>query len=101
MVTTMTARPPLVRTRAAAIGGVCSGVARHLGWSVSATRWFTAGLTLLGGAGALLYLWLWALVPLETTDDAPAPTRLVAVAAVLDAIAAIGASTLPRTSCSR
>jgi signal transduction histidine kinase len=88
-VTTTTYRLPLERSRAAVLGGVCSGVARHLGWSPVATRWLTVVLTLFGGAGALLYLWLWALVPLESTDDAPAPTRTVAVAAVLDAIATL------------
>lgn len=39
--------------------------------------------------GPLLYLWLWALVPLEQTDEGAAPTRIVALAAVLDAIATV------------
>ncbi|CAN5347782.1 ATP-binding protein [soil metagenome] len=87
--TTTTIRPPLARTRIAVLGGVCSGLARHLRWNAAATRWLFVGLTLLGGSGVLLYLWLWALVPLEQGNDAPAPTRKVAVAAVLDAIAAL------------
>ena len=46
------------------------------------------GLTLLAGAGPLLYLWLWALVPLESTTDEP-PRRTAPVAAVLVAIGVV------------
>ena len=46
------------------------------------------GLTLLGGAGAMLYLWLWALVPLESTTDEP-PRRTAPVAALLVAVGAV------------
>jgi signal transduction histidine kinase len=71
------------------LGGVCAGLAHHLGWSVAATRLLTVVLAFAGGAGVLLYLWLWALAPLEATDDAPASSRSVPVAALLDAIAVI------------
>ena len=58
-------RPPLVRPRDCVLGGVCVATARHLGWSVGATRWLAVALALCGGAGILLYAWLWALTPLE------------------------------------
>ncbi len=84
-------RPPLVRPRRAVLGGVCVAVATHLGWSVRRTRVLTIVLCLLGGAGALLYLWLWALVSLEvgTTDDPPAVRRRVPVAALLVGLGAV------------
>jgi phage shock protein PspC (stress-responsive transcriptional regulator) len=46
------------------LGGVCDGIARHLGWQVTTVRWLTVALAVCGGAGALLYLWLWALTTL-------------------------------------
>jgi signal transduction histidine kinase/phage shock protein PspC (stress-responsive transcriptional regulator) len=61
-------RPTLTRPRECVLGGVCEGVARHLGWSVGATRWLTVGLALCGGAGVLLYAWLWVLTPLDRPD---------------------------------
>ncbi|WP_022882190.1 ATP-binding protein [Gryllotalpicola ginsengisoli] len=81
--TSMPARPlppqrlPLVRPRDCVLGGVSVAVARHLGWSVSATRWVFAGLGFVGGAGVLMYLWLWATVPVEEATDAAsdAPVR--------------------------
>ena len=83
-------RQPLMRPRDCALGGVCVGVARHLGWSVAATRWLAVGLTVCGGAGILLYAWLWALTPLEPAEPGthglvhrrvPVPWLLLAVAA--------------------
>jgi signal transduction histidine kinase len=58
-------RPPLVRPRECVLGGVCASVALHLGWSVRATRCLAVGLAACGGAGVLLYAWLWAMTPLE------------------------------------
>ncbi|KQV06275.1 ATP-binding protein [Leifsonia sp. Root112D2] len=58
-------RPPLSRPRACLLGGVCAGLARHLGVSVVVVRLIMVGLALGAGAGILLYLWLWALVPLD------------------------------------
>jgi signal transduction histidine kinase len=85
------ARPPLARPRECVLGGVCEAVARHLGWSVPATRWLAAGLAVCGGAGILLYAWLWAMTPLE-----PAPAgsqglvhRRLAVPWVLLALAGV------------
>ncbi|MGA0568300.1 PspC domain-containing protein [Rathayibacter sp. KR2-224] len=87
---TLPARPPLARPRDCVLGGVCAGVARHLGWGETATRWLACGLALCGGAGILLYAWLWAMTPLE---PAPADThglvhRRVSMPWVLFAIAA-------------
>ena len=69
-------RLPLLRPRDCVVGGVSVGLARHLGWSVGTVRWLFAATSLLGGAGALLYAWLWATVPVEdpvTDAGATAP----------------------------
>ena len=84
--TTSTIRPPLERSRLAVVGGVSEGLALHLGWRVQTVRASFVGLTLLGGSGALLYLWLWALVPLVASEeDTPvrrsAPVSLIAIIA--------------------
>jgi signal transduction histidine kinase/phage shock protein PspC (stress-responsive transcriptional regulator) len=68
-------RPPLVRPVADRwIGGVAAGVARHLEQPVTRVRWAFVVLTLLGGAGALAYLLLWALVP-SVGGVAASPSR--------------------------
>jgi signal transduction histidine kinase len=88
--TSASVRPPLVRPRRAVLGGVCVALARHLRLPVRAVRIGLACLTLAGGAGALFYLWLWALVPLEPEASvAAAPvSRRVPVAMGLVALAA-------------
>ena len=53
----------MLRPRLRLIGGVCAGFAEHTGLPVNAVRAATLLLTLCGGAGALLYLWLWVTVP--------------------------------------
>jgi len=88
-------RPPLVRPRRVVVGGVCLALARHLDVSVGRVRFLAIVLALCGGGGVLLYLWLWAFVPLddavdgdeEDEDDAvrrlaPATVTLLIVAAV-------------------
>jgi len=50
--------------------------------------------TVLGGAGALLYLWLWALVPVVQDDSAPAVRRRAPVAAILVGVGAATAIVL-------
>jgi signal transduction histidine kinase/phage shock protein PspC (stress-responsive transcriptional regulator) len=45
------------------VGGVCSGFATHTGLPVGAVRLATAVLAVCGGAGVLLYAWLWATTP--------------------------------------
>lgn len=91
--TTTALRPALQRPRRVVLGGVCAALAVHLGWSAPVTRLLMIALSVLGGAGILFYLWLWALVPLEASDaDDPAEVRRdVAVAPILVALAAVSA----------
>lgn len=57
-------RPALVRPRHGRIlGGVCAGLAAHLRLSRTTVRIALAASTLVAGAGALFYLWLWLTVP--------------------------------------
>ncbi|MFE5411008.1 PspC domain-containing protein [Microbacterium sp. NPDC056569] len=63
-------RPPLRRPRDCAVSGVSAGLARHLGWPLWLVRTAFAALTLVWGAGALLYAWLWVFVP---WDDPHSP----------------------------
>jgi signal transduction histidine kinase len=79
-------RPPLLRSRYAIVGGVSDGLAQHLGWQTRSVRLLFVAFSIAGGAGVLLYLWLWALVPLPAADDdarvaRSAPVALIAVIA--------------------
>jgi signal transduction histidine kinase/phage shock protein PspC (stress-responsive transcriptional regulator) len=75
-------RPPLERPREGRVlGGAAAGVARHLGLPVRAVRIGFALTTLAGGAGAVLYIWLWALVPEAGRDEKPADPHDPAIAA--------------------
>ncbi|WP_417217262.1 PspC domain-containing protein [Arthrobacter sp.] len=56
-------RPPLVRAEPRVLGGVCAGLALHLGQPVRTIRIGMALLTLVAGAGIVLYAWLWIMVP--------------------------------------
>jgi phage shock protein C len=47
------------------VAGVCTGLADYLGVDVTIIRLAFAALTIFGGAGVLLYLIAWALVPEE------------------------------------
>jgi len=47
------------------LGGVCGGLARATGVEAWIWRLLFALLTLFGGAGALVYLLLWLVVPRE------------------------------------
>ena len=60
-------RPPLLRSNDAVIAGVCAGLAAHLGVSLRASRIGMVALAMVGGAGVVLYGWLWLLVP--TTEE--------------------------------
>jgi len=82
--TTTIERPALLRSRLAVVGGVSDGLALHLGWKPSTVRLLFIALTIAGGSGALLYLWLWALVPLQPADEPvtrSAPVSLIAIVA--------------------
>ena len=59
----------LVRPRLRIIAGVCAGFARHSGLPVTYVRTVAVVLALCGGAGVLLYGWLWATTP----DESSAP----------------------------
>lgn len=49
----------------AMIGGVCAGLARHFGWSVTGTRVVYVVVSVLSAAfpGILVYIILWLLLP--------------------------------------
>ncbi|WP_202812515.1 sensor histidine kinase [Kytococcus sedentarius] len=70
------ARPPLVRATSSSpdmpapwMGGVCSGLAVHLGAPVLLLRFLIALLSVVG-VGVVVYLWLWVTVP----EDSPEVT---------------------------
>ncbi|MFF1250965.1 PspC domain-containing protein [Pseudarthrobacter sp. NPDC058329] len=65
--TTVPARPPLVRRSDRFLAGVCSGLAVHLGWPVRNVRVAMLLASLAGGAGVVFYAWLWIMVP--TADE--------------------------------
>ena len=65
--TTAASRPPLVRGSDRVIAGVCTGLARHLGWPVRLVRLGMVAAVLAGGAGVVFYAWLWIMVP--TADE--------------------------------
>lgn len=57
-------RPPLRRpVRGRVVGGVCAGVAEHLGLPVNPVRVGFLVASLAGGAGLLVYVFLWILTP--------------------------------------
>mgnify|MGYP000106025942 FL=1 len=49
----------------AMIGGVCAGLTRHFGWSVTGTRVVYVLVSILSAAfpGILVYIILWLLIP--------------------------------------
>jgi len=47
------------------VAGVCTGLADYLGVDVTIIRLVFAALTVFGGAGVLLYLIAWLVVPEE------------------------------------
>ena len=81
---TITAAPHLARPRRMVIAGVCAGIALHLGWRERTVRTVFVLLAVLGGAGLLLYAWLWAFVPVESaTGPDDAVTRRVPMGGIL------------------
>lgn len=88
--------PALDRDRDCQIAGVAGGLARHLGWPPVLVRALFVVTALLGGAGVLLYLWLWAFTPwaepagpdeARITRRAPVAWILITIALVEVAIA--------------
>lgn len=86
-----------MRPRAARVGGVCAGLAQHLGWPVGRVRLIMVLSSLFFGAGIIFYAWLWALTPLESREadvDAPvgrsAPgSALLLIAGAVAALVAV------------
>jgi signal transduction histidine kinase/phage shock protein PspC (stress-responsive transcriptional regulator) len=75
-VTVTSPRLPLRRpTRDRRIGGVCIGLAAHLGLPVSTVRLVMVLLSLFGGLGALLYIWFWVTVPVGEPAETAAEER--------------------------
>ncbi len=88
------------------LSGVAAGVAAHLGLRPGGVRVLFVVLALCGGAGVLLYVWLWAFVPLagearsaERAVDRPSDRdagaiveRAVPVALVLVGVAGVAAA---------
>lgn len=70
------------------VAGVAQAVADHLGWPVLLVRWVFVATAPVAGAGVLLYLWLWAFVPVDDSSDEPV-TRARPVAAYLLAAGAV------------
>ena len=65
-------RPRATRVAEGAIlGGVCTGLARHLGWPVMVIRIGFVGLLLVQFLGAIAYGALWLLLPPEPEESAP------------------------------
>ncbi|WP_291049811.1 ATP-binding protein [Herbiconiux sp.] len=61
----------IVRPRLRVVGGVCAGTAAHLGAPVAVVRTAAVLLALCGGAGLLLYAWLWAATPVAEAERDP------------------------------
>lgn len=72
--TTVAPRPALVRGEPRILAGVCAGLAVHLGVSPRAMRLLMAAAVLAGGAGIVLYAWLWIFMP--SHDDAVRDAQL-------------------------
>ncbi|WP_418277772.1 PspC domain-containing protein [Isoptericola jiangsuensis] len=81
MTTDRPVRLPLRRPRQGRLlGGVCAGLAAHLGVRVWPVRAVMLVLVLVGGAGLVLYVFWWVTVPAGDPRDAAAETRPAAVA---------------------
>lgn len=57
------------------LAGVCGGLGAHLGLPSQTVRIGLLALTLLGGAGALFYLWLWLTVPRSGETEGIVPLK--------------------------
>ncbi len=69
------------------ISGTAAGLARHLGVSTGLVRAMFVALTVLSGAGVLLYVWCWVFTPWEPGKSAP--SRKAPVAWVLLVVGAL------------
>jgi signal transduction histidine kinase/phage shock protein PspC (stress-responsive transcriptional regulator) len=86
---------PLRRPRRGRVlGGVCAGLAAHLGQPVGIVRLVMVFATLVGGAGAVLYVWLWITVPAGDPVGAALDQRAVAMSRLAPRLRT-GAADLP------
>ncbi|MEO8511292.1 MAG: PspC domain-containing protein [Chloroflexota bacterium] len=95
------ARPPLQRSRDdRMVAGVASGIAQHLGVSVTMARIFFLLAAFAAGFGLVVYLLVWMLAPLEEAEAPleasvrpvsrwPRPTLSQAMGAVLIGLGAV------------
>ena len=83
--------PRMTRPKSCVATGVAAGLAEHLGWPVAIVRAAFVVLSFAGGAGLLLYCWLWALTPWAPAADAERvrPVRRAPVAWLLVAASAL------------
>jgi signal transduction histidine kinase/phage shock protein PspC (stress-responsive transcriptional regulator) len=88
----------LVRRRDCLVAGVAGGLADHLGWPVWVVRLGFVVATLAGGAGVLLYAWLWAFAPWAPGADAPGTA---AAAGAAGAAGTTGTTGTPGTTADR
>ncbi|NYJ20681.1 ATP-binding protein [Glaciibacter psychrotolerans] len=79
----------MTRPRLRLVGGVCAGFSDHTGVPVRTVRTVTLLLSLCGGAGVLLYVWLWVTTPTTVAADHGAGPRL-GLAGSTAAAAAVG-----------
>ncbi|MCD5349919.1 ATP-binding protein [Kineosporia mesophila] len=85
-------RPPLVRPQEQRVlAGVATGVAVHLRLPVRAVRIGFVVATLMGGPGAVLYAWLWALVPDSASAAAAQAAQQAATRAPYSGAPVLGA----------
>lgn len=74
------------------IGGVSTGLAQHLGWPLPVVRAGFLVLTLANGLGIILYLALWAVMPLRRSPQSSHDTdfaRLIAFGAIVVGVSAL------------
>lgn len=55
------------------IGGVCGGLAQYFGVDPTLVRALLVFITVMGGAGVILYAVLWVIMPLEEAPRPPSP----------------------------
>lgn len=55
------------------VGGVCAGLARQFGVSVTALRIAFVIATFIGGWGLLIYLVLWVIMPVRASEKRASP----------------------------
>ena len=63
--------PRMTRPRVRLVGGVCAGFTEHTGVPLPVVRTVTVLLAVCGGAGVLLYAWLWATTPVSESATDP------------------------------